>query len=142
MTSQPSTDYHSAHAASLAAHLMAQSNSVTLSPAPSVDSQSGSPNHPDAPMSFGHSIFSANGSSSNGSGSNPSDSDEDDKFMETKNGYLGSPPNTPSYMNIPQMSFLTPRSPKQMEGVGSPGLYKREFFGSGDGSEPNTSKFF
>ncbi|CAG9762259.1 unnamed protein product [Ceutorhynchus assimilis] len=138
MTSQQS-DYHSSHAASLAAHLMAQSNSVTLSPAPSVDSQSGSPNHPDAPVSFGHSIFGANGSSSNGSGSNPSDSDEDDKFTEMKNGYLSSPPNTPSYMNIPQMSFLTPRSPKQIENVSSPGLYKREFFGSGDGSEPNTN---
>lgn len=137
MNTQNSTDYHSSHAASLAAHLMAQSNSVTLSPAPSVDSQSGSPNHPDAPMSFGHSIFSTNGSS-NGSGSNPSDSEEDDKFIESKNGYLGSPPNTPSYMNIPQMSFLTPRSPK-MEGVGSPGLYKREFFGSNEGSEPNTN---
>lgn len=100
----------------------------------------GSPNHPDAPMSFGHSIFSTNGSSSNGSGSNPSDSDEDDKFIEAKNGYISSPPNTPSYMNIPQMPFLTPRSPKQMEGVGSPGLYKREFFGSNEASEPNTSK--
>lgn len=141
ITSQPSTDYHSSHAATLAAHLMAQSNSVTLSPAPSVDSQSGSPNHPDAPISFGHSIFSTNGgSSSNGSGSNPSDSDEDDKFTEHKNGYLSSPPNTPSYMNMPQMSFITPRSPKPMEGVSSPGLYKREFFGSGDASEPNTSR--
>ncbi|XP_066245664.1 ets DNA-binding protein pokkuri [Euwallacea similis] len=137
---QPTAEYHSSHAASLAAHLMAQSNSVTLSPAPSVDSQSGSPNHPDAPISFGHSIFSTNGSSSNGSGSNPSDSDEDDKFMEAKNGYLGSPPNTPGYISIPQMPFLAPRSPnKQMEGVGSPGLYKREFFGSSDTSEPNTN---
>ncbi|XP_050299949.1 ets DNA-binding protein pokkuri isoform X2 [Anthonomus grandis grandis] len=140
ITSQPSSDYHNSHAASLAAHIMAQSNSVTLSPAPSVDSQSGSPNHPDAPMSFGHSIFSANGgSSSNGSNSNPSDSDEDEKFIETKNGYVGSPPNTPGYMNMPQISFLTPRSPKQMENLGSPGIYKREFFGSAEGSEPNTN---
>ncbi|XP_030745573.1 ets DNA-binding protein pokkuri isoform X2 [Sitophilus oryzae] len=140
ITSQSASDYHNNHTASLAAHLMAQSNSVTLSPAPSLDSQSGSPNHPDTPMSFGHSIFSTNGgSSSNGSGSNPSDSDEDDKFIESKNGYMGSPPNTPSYMNIPQMPFLTPRSPKQMENVGSPGLYKREFFASNDGSEPNTN---
>uniref|UniRef100_A0AAR5QB02 ETS domain-containing protein n=2 Tax=Dendroctonus ponderosae TaxID=77166 RepID=A0AAR5QB02_DENPD len=90
-------------------------------------------------MSFGHSIFSTNGSSSNGSGSNPSDSDEDDKFIEAKNGYISSPPNTPSYMNIPQMPFLTPRSPKQMEGVGSLGLYQREFFGSNEASEPNTN---
>ncbi|ENN82348.1 hypothetical protein YQE_01278, partial [Dendroctonus ponderosae] len=139
VTSHSSADYHSSHAASLAAHLVAQSNSVTLSPAPSIDSQSGSPNHPDAPMSFGHSIFSTNGSSSNGSGSNPSDSDEDDKFIEAKNGYISSPPNTPSYMNIPQMPFLTPRSPKQMEGVGSLGLYQREFFGSNEASEPNTN---
>lgn len=37
--------FHTSHAATLAAHLMAQSNSVTLSPAPSVDSQAGSPQH-------------------------------------------------------------------------------------------------
>ncbi|XP_076252764.1 ETS variant transcription factor anterior open isoform X2 [Rhynchophorus ferrugineus] len=138
ITSQAASDYHSTH--TLAAHLMAQSNSVTLSPAPSLDSQSGSPNHPDTPMSFSHSIFSTNGGSSNGSGSNPSDSDEDDKFIESKNGYMGSPPNTPGYMNIPQMPFLTPRSPKQMESLSSPGLYKREFFSSNtDSSEPNTN---
>ncbi|KAL1509171.1 hypothetical protein ABEB36_003949 [Hypothenemus hampei] len=143
MTSQSasSSEYHSSHAASLAAQLMTQSNSVTLSPAPSVDSQSGSPNHPDASsLSFGHSIFSTNGSSSNGSGSNPSDSDEDDKFTEGKSSF-SSPPNTPSYMNIPQMPFLTPRSPKPIEGVSSPGLYKREFFGNGttESTEPNTN---
>ncbi|XP_060531738.1 ets DNA-binding protein pokkuri [Cylas formicarius] len=131
-----SASFHSSHAASLAAHIMAQSNSVTLSPAPSLDSQSGSPQHADLPQTFGHSIFnSANGSGSNGSGSNPSDSDEDP--MDSKTGYVGSPPSTPGYVGMSPMSLLTPRSPK-LESVSSPGLYKREFF-AGESPEPNTN---
>ncbi|KAJ8970776.1 hypothetical protein NQ317_003490 [Molorchus minor] len=131
---QNTESFHSSHAASLAAHLMAQSNSVTLSPAPSVDSQAGSPQHADN-QSFSHSIFSVNGS--NGSGSNPSDSDEDGL---DKKGYGGSPPNTPSaYSLMPQMPYLPPRSPK--EAASSPGAFKgsgREFFPN-ESPEPNTN---
>ncbi|KAJ8952438.1 hypothetical protein NQ318_014530 [Aromia moschata] len=132
--SQNTESFHSSHAASLAAHLMAQSNSVTLSPAPSVDSQAGSPQHAEN-QSFGHSIFSVNGS--NGSGSNPSDSDEDGL---DKKGYSGSPPNTPSaYSLMSQMPYLPPRSPK--EAASSPGAFKstgREFFPN-ESPEPNTN---
>lgn len=134
---QNSDPFHQSHAASLAAHLMAQSNSVTLSPAPSVDSQSGSPQHVDNTQSFGHSIFSAGGS--HGSGSNPSDSDEDGF---DKNGQSTSPPNTPSaYALPPPLPHIAPRSPKE---VASPGLFKgvgREFFPN-ESPEPNTSKCF
>ncbi|CAG9822751.1 unnamed protein product [Phaedon cochleariae] len=136
MLTQKNESLHTSHAASLAAHLMAQSNSVTLSPAPSVDSQASSPQRLDNP-SFGHSIFSMSGS--NGSGSNPSDSDED----ADKKGYSGSPPNTPNtpsaYALMPQMPYLPPRSPK--EPVSSPAAFRntgREFFPS-DSSEPNTN---
>ncbi|KAG5870018.1 hypothetical protein JTB14_008995 [Gonioctena quinquepunctata] len=122
----------SSHAASIAAQLMAQSNSVILSPAPSVDSQAGSPLHADN-HGFGHSIFSMNGSS----GSNPSDSDED---ATDKKGYSGSPPSTPNAYNLmPQIPYLLPRSPK--ESASSPASYKntgREFFPS-DSPEPNTN---
>lgn len=45
---QNGESFPTSHAATLAAHLMAQSNSVTLSPAPSVDSQAGSPQHAEA----------------------------------------------------------------------------------------------
>ncbi|CAH0561248.1 unnamed protein product [Brassicogethes aeneus] len=121
--------FHSSHAATLAAHLM--SNSVTLSPAPSLDSQSGSPQHLDQ-ATFNHSIFSTNGSN----GSNPSDSDEDNF---DKNGHHGSPPNTPSaYSLVPPMPHLPPRSPKEIQ---SPGAFKsvgREFFPN-DTPEPNTN---
>lgn len=131
--SQNNESLHSSHAASLAAHLMAQSNSVTLSPAPSVDSQASSPQHADNQV-FGHSIFSVNGS--NGSGSNPSDSDED----ADKKCYNGSPPNTPTaYSFMSQMPYFPPRSPK--EPVSSPAAFKntgREFFPN-DPSEPNTN---
>ncbi|XP_050502339.1 ets DNA-binding protein pokkuri isoform X1 [Diabrotica virgifera virgifera] len=133
--SQNNESMHSSHAA-LAAHLMAQSNSVTLSPAPSVDSQASSPQHADNQV-FSHSIFNVNGS--NGSGSNPSDSDEDGV---DKKGYSGSgsPPNTPNaYSFMTQMPYFPPRSPK--EPVSSPAAFKntgREFFPN-DPSEPNTN---
>jgi ETS translocation variant 6/7 len=133
---QNADPFQSSHAASLAAHLMAQSNSVTLSPAPSVDSQAGSPQHADNPQTFGHSIFSMGGS--NGSGSNPSDSDEDGY---DKTGQSGSPPNTPSAYSLPPpLPTMAPRSPKEV--AGSPGMFKavgREFFPN-ESPEPNTSK--
>lgn len=133
---QNSDPFHPSHAASLAAHLMAQSNSVTLSPAPSVDSQAGSPQHADT-QTFGHSIFSTG--ASNGSGSNPSDSDEDGY---EKNGQNGSPPNTPTAYSLPPpLTHGAPRSPKEV--AGSPGVFKtvgREFFPN-ESPEPNTSKY-
>ncbi|CAH1370485.1 hypothetical protein MTP99_012078 [Tenebrio molitor] len=132
---QNADPFQSSHAASLAAHLMAQSNSVTLSPAPSVDSQAGSPQHADNPQTFGHSIFSMGGS--NGSGSNPSDSDEDGY---DKTGQSGSPPNTPSAYSLPPpLPTMAPRSPKEV--AGSPGMFKavgREFFPN-ESPEPNTN---
>lgn len=130
---------HSSHAASLAAHLMAQSNSVTLSPAPSVDSQTSSPQHVDAQSFSQHSVFSTNGSNGSG-GSNQSDSDDD---ITDKKAYNCSPPNTPSaFTLVSSMPYIHPRSPK--ESLSSPGPYKnttaREFFPS-DSAEPNTSTF-
>ena len=133
MLTQNNESFHAHH--NLAAHLIAQSNSVTLSPAPSVESQSGSPQHVENQVQvFNHSIF---GSSSNGSGSNQSDSDED-SYNEMKNGNSSSPPNTPSAYSLPPpLSLMPPRSPK--EAVSSP-ILKREFFPS-DASEPNTSTY-
>lgn len=126
--------FHSQHAASLAAHLMAQNHSVTLSPAPSVDSQAGSPQHDNNH----HSIFgngsNGGGSSNSSANNNPSDSDEDGYDLKNNT----SPPNTPSYL-IPQMSHMAPRSPK--EAASSPGAFKfvgKEFFPN-DTAEPNTN---
>lgn len=134
--SQNSDAFHQSHAATIA-HLMSQSNSVTLSPAPSVDSQAGSPQHTEpTPVTFNHSIFTSSGGS-NGSGSNQSDSDED-SYVDVKNGQLSSPPNTPTvYSLAPPLPHTAPRSPKETM---SPS-FKREFFPSDTPSEPNTSKF-
>lgn len=133
---QNNSDFHTSHAATLAAHLMAQSNSVTLSPAPSVDSQAGSPQHADNQPPYGQTIgFNSNGS--NGSGSNQSDSDED-SFPDGKNGSNMSPPNTPTaYAFAPLLPGMPPKSPK--EAASSPGVFKREFFPN-ESPEPNTSK--
>lgn len=135
---QTNTDsFHTNHAASIAAHFMAQNNSVTLSPAPSVDSQAGSPQHQENQHTFNHSIFGSS-SGSNGTGSNQSDSDEEsygDKHLQNS-----SPPNTPSaYSLAPPLQYPPPRSPK--EAASSPAFKTvgREFFPS-DTSEPNTSK--
>ncbi|KAF5284994.1 hypothetical protein FQR65_LT02305 [Abscondita terminalis] len=137
---QNGNDFHSTHAATLAAHLMAQSNSVTLSPAPSVDSQAGSPQHAEAcQQTFGHSIFGS-GSNGSASGSNQSDSDED-SFPDGKSAQNNaSPPNTPSaYSLAPPMPYtMPPKSPK--EAASSP-IFKsmaREFFPS-ESPEPNTN---
>lgn len=132
-----SESFQQSHAATIAAHLMAQSNSVTLSPAPSVDSQAGSPQHAENQQNgFGQSMmFSSNGSN----GSNPSDSDED-SFGDGKNaGNSTSPPNTPSaYAMAPLLPYsMPPKSPK--EAASSPGAFKREFFPN-ESPEPNTSK--
>lgn len=133
-----SESFQQSHAATLAAHLMAQSNSVTLSPAPSVDSQAGSPQHAENQQNgFGqNAMFSSNGSN----GSNPSDSDED-SYGDGKNAGGSSPPNTPSaYAMAPLLPYnMPPKSPK--EAVSSPGAFKREFFPN-ESPEPNTSKLY
>lgn len=129
---------------------MAQSNSVTLSPAPSVDSQASSPQHADTQnqLVYGHSVF---GNGSNGSGSNQSDSDEDSyqdqKYQDNgQNGHSGSPPNTPGIhpMNQQLSQGPPPKSPKDMKDISSSvGAFRpiaREFFPV-DSPEPNTSKF-
>lgn len=126
---------------------MAQSNSVTLSPAPSVDSQASSPQHAENqsinPLAF-HSVF---GNGSNGSGSNQSDSDED-SYMEQKyqdNGHQSSPPNTPGIHSMPMQIPLghPPKSPKDVKeiNIGAFRPLAREFFPV-DSPEPNTSKFY
>lgn len=129
------------HAAFAAAHLIAQSNSVTLSPAPSIDSQAGSPQHADNNQTtYVHSIF---GNGSNGSGSNQSDSDEDTKDYQVgspANGKSGSPPNTPGLHGVGNISQVQlPRSPKEIPS--SLGVFQpvaREFFPS-ESPEPNTN---
>lgn len=130
------------HAAFAAAHLIAQSNSVTLSPAPSIDSQAGSPQHADNNQTtYVHSIF---GNGSNGSGSNQSDSDEDTKDYQVgspANVKSGSPPNTPGLYGIGNPSQMQlPKSPKDIPS--SLGVFQvvREFFPS-ESPEPNTSKY-
>lgn len=127
--------FHSSHAQALA-HLMAQSNSVTLSPAPSNDSQAGSPQHTEQPGYGGPNAFSSNGS--NASGSNQSDSDEDGYADARNPGNNTSPPNTPSaYAMAPLLPYMPPKSPKETNL--SPGVFKREFFPS-ETPETNTSK--
>lgn len=134
---------------SLAAHLLAQSNSVTLSPAPSVDSQASSPQHADTQnqLVYGQNMF---GNGSNGSnGSNQSDSEEDsyqDNKYHDQNGHSGSPPNTPGIHSVPQLipQGPPPKSPKDVKDITSSqiGAFRpvaREFFPV-DSPEPNTSK--
>lgn len=143
--------------------LVQQGNSVTLSPAPSVDSQSGSPQHANP-------------------GSHQSDSDED-SFQEGR-GASSSPPSTPGFAATPMQVLATSVTNAQRDSRGeqiqvtpshlhlaaaaaaaaavnaantapppSPGFVespagqasgftvKREFFPSDHSPEPNTSKF-
>jgi len=139
-------NFHAQLAAQAAqAAQLIQNNSVTMSPAPSDNSQAGSPhqtepnngnataNVPQPPM-FTHSTFGSGSSgTSNGSGSNPSDSDSDFE----KSGANVSPPNTPNnpfIMFNPYHYSMPPRSPK--EPVISP-LLKREFFSENNESGTN-----
>lgn len=139
---QNSESFHPSHAA-IAAHFMAQSNSVTLSPAPSVDSQAGSPQHADNTnqTTYVHSMFGS--SQSNGSGSNQSDSDEDSYQVGSPQNIKqsGSPPSTPGIhgvsASLPQTQM--PRSPKDIpSGVGAFQPVAREFFPV-ESPEPNTN---
>ncbi|XP_044737327.1 ets DNA-binding protein pokkuri isoform X2 [Chrysoperla carnea] len=133
---------NAAHAASLA-HFINQGNSVTLSPAPSVDSQSGSPQHADNnsnPPQLPPIFVPKTEWTYNGNGSNHSDSDEDSYHENSpQNGHhTESPPNTPNLLAPPPL-----RSPKK-EAL-TPSSFRpaptaaREFFPSDAPPEPNTN---
>lgn len=105
-------------------------NSVTLSPAPSVDSQAGSPGHADGNQTQVY----------------KSDSDEDNQQVSGNN----SPPATPTALTVQRLSEVSvkdqpsPTLPPQLMPL-TPGAFRstastaaREFFPS-DSSEPNTS---
>ncbi|PNF14073.1 hypothetical protein B7P43_G03568 [Cryptotermes secundus] len=141
------------------AHLVHQGNSVTLSPAPSVDSQSGSPQHAD------HNATSSYHGGSNGSNQS-SDSDED-SYQDSNSGSLpnggggthhrlaasggsssNSPPSTPG-INVAVPSLpQQPHSPAKEQtspganfstnGNGFRAVTGREFFPT-DTPEPNTN---
>ncbi|XP_047003382.1 ets DNA-binding protein pokkuri [Schistocerca americana] len=134
-------------------HLVQHGNSVTLSPAPSVDSQSGSPQHAD------HMAASSYHSGSAGSNSNGSDSDDDSCQEAAGPGHAGSsPPPTataapapaPAHQQLqhtqPPPPSLPPPSPTAREPPPSPAsntvfrnaFAPREFFPS-DTPEPNTN---
>jgi ETS translocation variant 6/7 len=137
-------------------HFMS-SNSITLSPAPSTDSQAGSP--PQL-AEANRAVFGLTGTSSGGS--NQSDSEEDTHYTENKNlqtAHQSSPPLTPITKDLPhQMSLdskpwhqTSPPADARESGASSssssapstPGAFipvKREFFP--DTPEPNTSKSF
>lgn len=137
LLTQNNESFYSNHAATLAAHIIAQSNSVTLSPAPSVDSQAGSPQHAELnnQQIFGRTVVGTS-SGSNASGSNQSDSEEEN-YPDIKNGTQSSPPNTPSaYSLVAHLQHVPPVSPKE---ASSPG-FKKEFFHSETPVESNTSK--
>lgn len=138
----PDSPFHTAHLQ----HFMA-SNSVTLSPAPSVDSQASSP--PRQPETV-QNVFPKTESSS----SNQSDSDEDSYTDPTKvvqqNAQNNSPPNTPVTKEVPSLpqqitnvvNSWSNHSDKSSPATPlTPGAFmpvKREFFP--DTPEPNTSK--
>ncbi|XP_069682538.1 ets DNA-binding protein pokkuri isoform X3 [Periplaneta americana] len=139
-------------------HLVHQGNSVTLSPAPSVDSQSGSPQHAD------HNATSSYHGGSNGSNQS-SDSDED-SYQDSNSGSLtmanggattqhsqppngnstSSPPSTPGVNAV--MSQQPPHSPAKEQaspgtnfctnGGGFRAVSAREFFPT-ETPEPNTN---
>lgn len=145
------------------AQFINQSNSVTLSPAPSIDSQSSSPQHIEngTAANYVQALY-GNANSGGSSGSNQSDSDED-AYQDSKPQSLSiphsvaqsTPPTTPSYAVSPicLLPPPQPRSPKEpltpshtsMSNQqppltpGSSNGFKREFFPS-DMPEPNTSE--
>ncbi|XP_045480095.1 ets DNA-binding protein pokkuri [Harmonia axyridis] len=131
LTQSNGESFQNSHTANLAAQLLAHSNSVTLSPAPSMDSQNSSPQHSDH-QTYSHNAFSTTGSN----GSNPSDSDEEEKKWNQT-----SPPNTPTFtFNTHSVQSGPPRSPKEPNF--SPDSYVRSFgrdFFPNDSPEPNTN---
>ncbi|XP_077292602.1 ETS variant transcription factor anterior open [Arctopsyche grandis] len=158
-----STFHHAKQAASLA-HFISN-NSVTLSPAPSIDSQSSSPQHVEngTAANYVQALY-GNGASGGSSGSNQSDSDED-MYHDSKSQILSvphsaaqsTPPTTPSYATAPicLLPPPQPRSPKEpstpshtplagqnplLTPIGSSAFktMSREFFPN-DMPEPNTN---
>lgn len=136
-------------------HLVHQGNSVTLSPAPSVDSQSGSPQHAD------HNATSSYHGGSNGSNQS-SDSDED-SYQDSSSGSLpianggattqhnmplngNSPPSTPGVnAAVPQQPPHSPAKEQPSPGAnfatnggGFRTVSAREFFPT-ETPEPNTN---
>ncbi|XP_017885720.1 ets DNA-binding protein pokkuri [Ceratina calcarata] len=100
-------------------------NSVTLSPAPSVDSQAGSP-----------------GQENNQSQVYKSDSDEDNN--QNNGGSSGSPPNTPTSITAQRLSEVCVKEQQQQQqqqqgpaGFRANAGGAREFFG--EAAEPNTN---
>lgn len=121
-----------AHAASLA-HFINQGNSVTLSPAPSIDSQSSSPQHADCggqqqmPIIVPKTEWPYNHGGNGGSGHSDSDSDSYQAHSPQNGHQNESPPNTPN--NILAMPPI--RSPKkEMMGQSFYRPAAREFFPS------------
>lgn len=136
----PDSPFHPAHIQ----HLM-QTNSVTLSPAPSVDSQGRSPPQQEQLQQQAQ-AFQQNASTSAGS-SNQSDSDEDsysDKPQITVDQHQSSPPLTPLYKDPSASLSLT----QQISNVVSSWSMHQENFGSSSGlssgssSAPNTPSNF
>lgn len=117
--------FHHFHSAAAAA--AALPNSVTLSPAPSVDS-SGSPQRGDT-VNYGQTYApQAAPNTQASSGSNHSDSDEDTHFAQTPR----SPKDTPLTSPAPQTHIVPQHSHYRTQ--------HREFFPN-DMPESNTSKF-
>jgi len=127
------------------AHLVHQGNSVTLSPAPSVDSQSGSPQHAD------HNAVSSYHGGSNGSNQS-SDSEEDSNSGTLPNGggvtqhglppgggsSSNSPPSTPGINSVvPSLPQQPPHSPAKEQT--SPGA---NFSANGSGFRAVAREFF
>lgn len=136
-------------------------NSVTLSPAPSIDSQSGSPRHLDTSISSstptlhtpsGTSIFhypsiTSNhgyaGSNGASSGSNQSDSDQEDNSNTAPHRTTGSKPEpVPEITITPRTPTLVESSPPQSPHVGygkSMSFFSSPSESSASVTEPNTN---
>lgn len=148
----PDSPFHPAHLQ----HFMA-TNSVTLSPAPSTDSQTNSPPR----QQDNNQVQTVFPKIENSSSSNQSDSDEDSLYTDAaknfQQGSQTSPPLTPitkepTIMTLPQQNNIvnnwsnnqndklqnSPVTPLTPGGAFMP--VKREFFP--ETGEPNTSKFF
>lgn len=124
------------HSAQQLAHLMVQTNSVTLSPAPSLDSQAGSPQADSQQSGYGHTIFNG----SNGS-SSPKSESEEDSYSENGRHQNTSPPNTPSAYSLPVPVPYSNNMPKSPKEAASPSFKSvREFFPNEPAETSATSK--
>lgn len=126
----PDSPFHPAHI-----HQLMQSNSVTLSPAPSVDSQGRSPPQQEMLQQQAQ-AFQQNASTSAGS-SNQSDSDEDsysDKPQVSVEQHQSSPPLTPLCKESAQLSLS-----QQISNVVNSWSMHQENFGSSSGLSSGSS---